>query len=81
MEVKKLIKLGFTRKDVFDLIRKINLNEQNSENEEERLVEFLHELSGYKSIEFIDSKDGIRFPNEPENTNEFISFIRAIAIE
>ena len=77
-EINKLVELGFGRKEIYILIREINLSEINTEDDEEKLVDFLHELTGYRSYDLIDFKNAIKFEGEPITKNEFVDFIRKI---
>jgi hypothetical protein len=67
---------GLSRKDIYDLLRFINVNDQISEKEEAFIGEILESLSGFTS--FRNWIHYIRFKDEPKNDNEFMSYIGKI---
>lgn len=79
-EINQLVELGFKRREIYKLIREINISEINSEEEEEKLVNFLQELTGYYSFDLIDFDNAIKFEGEPNTKPEFVDFIRSIPI-
>ncbi|GAB4054511.1 hypothetical protein [Spirosoma litoris] len=69
----EFIKSGFYRKDLYELTRYVQFNNELAEEREEYLAEIMGNLTGYCMFERI-----IRLNNEPQEPDEFREYFERI---